>query len=132
MKHCVYCGEILNDDASFCTKCGKSVAILKENIKVEENKKQKSGIGFGVASICCFVIPILSFVFGGLSIYYGVKNKGTAQIVCGVIGIVLGVLSCIVWSLVWSWFLTVFIAALLQHLKDIGVIVKISSFLIIK
>ena len=63
MKHCVYCGEILNDDASFCTKCGKSVAILKENIKVEENKKQKSGIGFGVASICCFVIPILSFVF---------------------------------------------------------------------
>ena len=89
MKYCVHCGQELNDNAVYCTKCGKPVEEKKEEPVAAPvvAKKTPSGLGFAVASICCFWFPILGFVFGGVGLYQGIKARKTSSIVCSAIGI---------------------------------------------
>jgi|GEM_PF-2792222 len=95
MKYCIYCGQELNDEAVYCTKCGKKQTEEKPNIEKVVTKKETTGVGFGVTAICTFFIPVLPLIFGSIGIYFGIKNKNTGALVCSIIGIVLGVLTFI-------------------------------------
>jgi uncharacterized membrane protein YvbJ len=86
MKYCIYCGQELNDDATFCTRCGKNVTAQKVN---KTNKSSNDGFGFGLASLLLCWFPILSLVFGILGIVYGTKSKKSSGIILSIIGLCL-------------------------------------------
>jgi len=115
MKYCIYCGEQLNDDATFCTKCGKEVSAKKlEKTKYAGN----DGFGFGLASLLLFWFPILSLIFGILGITYGVKASKTSSIVLSIIGLCLMVAFDIVISLMFRFVWSPAFMAWIQQIID--------------
>ena len=92
MKYCIHCGKELNDDAVYCTSCGKKQEKPKQEV-VEQ--KGNDGLGFGIASICVFWFPILSIIFGIIALVKGTKTNRIATIVCASIGLFLSVVALI-------------------------------------
>ena len=93
MKYCIYCGKELNDDAVYCTNCGKKQELEKKEIST---KKVGDGLGFGIATLCLFWCPILPIVFGIIALVKGTKTNRIATIVCASIGLFLTFLSIII------------------------------------
>ena len=91
MKYCIYCKNELNDDAVYCTSCGKK----QEKPKQQPVQQKDDGLGFGIVSICVCWFPILSIIFGILALVRGTKTNRTATIVCASIGLFLAVLALV-------------------------------------
>jgi len=91
MKYCKYCGEELNNDAVFCTRCGKS--YLEECCEQQvSTKKPFTGLSLGIISICTFYIPVVSLIFALVGLFFGTKTNKTSSIICSVIGFILNIL----------------------------------------
>ena len=115
MKYCVYCGQELNDNATFCTKCGKEQS--KKNTAGMNKKEYKgsNGLSYAIASLCLFCIPILPFVFGIMGLVYGLKANKTSSIVISIISLCLMVLFAIAVLIGGFWYLIPFIISNFPH-----------------
>ena len=88
MKYCIYCGSELNDDAEYCTACGKA----QNNKKNVVEQPKSSGLGFGIAAICLFWFPILPFIFTIIAFVKGIKSNKMSAIVCACIAVFLAII----------------------------------------
>ena len=100
---CKNCGKEIDDKAEICVYCGVSVKEAKE----EEKKKTNA---FGIAG---FVVALLSLWLGlyfciasivGLVLsVVGMKNSKECTSCNGlaIAGLVLGIISLVIWGLVW-------------------------------
>ena len=95
---CKFCGEKIEDNAKFCSKCGKGVEEIKpiEGVKSVTNNEPGKGraiasLVIGVISIisggCFFVVPLVGLILG-----CSYKGKCTEKI----IGIILNVIGLII------------------------------------
>ncbi len=87
MKYCTKCGYQLEDDASFCPKCGTSSdSTMNTTDEFSFNNDEEvvnQSNGMAVAGfICSFFIPLLGWIFGGIGLARanerGGKGKGFA------------------------------------------------------
>ena len=72
--YCKYCGNKLDDQATFCSKCGKRVVeevslfeeVKVENPQVEQHKNQLGGsiLGFAITGMAFAVFAALLFLIG--------------------------------------------------------------------
>lgn len=86
MKYCIHCGQELDSDAVFCTKCGKKQ--ISENKDV---KQENEGLALGICSIVFCWFPILPFVFSIIAIVKGSKHNVLGTLICGYIGLILSI-----------------------------------------
>ncbi len=74
--YCEYCGKENNKNNNYCVSCGKS---LKSNNNINtniQNKNQNNSLIFGIIClIMSFILNILCFIPGIISIVYAVKYK---------------------------------------------------------
>ncbi len=96
MKYCIYCGKELNDDAVYCTSCGKKQ--VEEKIEIVEEKSD--GLGFAIASLCLFWVPIFPIIFAIIALVRGTKTNRLATIVCASIAIILSLIACVLWIVI--------------------------------
>lgn len=125
-KVCNFCGNVLNDDDKFCTKCGAvagQTTVNQTNTNVNTNTTQTTyyynnasngtavaAMILGILSLVVFWIPFIPFVFGVLGLVFGIKGlnaadlnqgkgrgMGIAGIVCGSIGMIVGIFYSIFW-----------------------------------
>ena len=89
MKYCIYCGNKLDDDAIYCTKCGKKQNSNKNN----KQKIDNVGLVLGILSVLFSYIPIVSLIFGIIAIVKGSKNDSIIDIILGYIGVILSILT---------------------------------------
>lgn len=79
MKKCIACGTELNDDARFCTACGREAEEVIE-VAVDNTKKEESiGTVFTwglLGLIFALNLPLLGLIFSVIA-----KNKANAFIV---------------------------------------------------
>lgn len=68
--YCKYCGEKLEDNATFCTACGKETAEIGV-----APKKEKIQITISPLSAVGLALSILSFLFGLVLISCALSNK---------------------------------------------------------
>jgi len=89
MKYCIYCGNKLDDDAIYCTKCGK-----KQNTNTNDKQKNDSvGLILGILSILFSYVPLVSLILGIIAIVKGSKNDSIIDSILGCIGVTLSVLT---------------------------------------
>ena len=50
MKYCIYCGSQMEDNANFCTHCGKQVKNLNNEPIVIKQRKDKEPTGMQTAA----------------------------------------------------------------------------------
>lgn len=109
MKFCEYCGEKLEKDQVFCTKCGKKVKT-EEETKSKQTKKsettnkieptKKEGLGtasmvLGIISlVLSFIINILVLPLAIVGLILGIVNK--AQKGNKISGIILNIIAIVV------------------------------------
>lgn len=110
MKYCVYCGCELNDDAEYCTSCGK---VQNNNEKNVVKQSQSSGLGFGIAAICLFWFPVLPFVFSIIAFIKGIKSNKLSTIACACIALFLAIVYRVIIMIVcitlgFSWIYKIF------------------------
>lgn len=55
---CTFCGAELNDDAVFCTECGRAVEIAAEPVKPEKNP----GKIFGIISFALAAVALIAYL----------------------------------------------------------------------
>lgn len=97
MKYCIFCGKELNDDAIYCTSCGKKQELPKKEV-AQANKDD--GLGFGIATLCLFWVPILPIVFGIIALIKGTKTNRLATIVCASVGLFLAIVSLVLYIII--------------------------------
>jgi hypothetical protein len=115
MKYCIYCGQELNDDATFCTKCGKE-QVKKDSASANKKEyKGSNGLGFAIASLCVFYFPIVSLVFGLIGLTYGIKANKISSIVISIISLCLMLAFDIALSIYCCWYFIPMIIANLPH-----------------
>ena len=66
--YCMHCGELIPDDAKFCTKCGSKIiaetsASTTSDQSTTESKKDISSL-CSLALIFSFLIPALGLIMG--------------------------------------------------------------------
>lgn len=122
-KICNCCGNILNDSDKFCTKCGAVVGqdnVNQSNMNTTQNTYVNNSASngtaiaamvLGIIALVFFWAPVIPVILGILGLVLGIKgilasntlpqNKGKgmgiAGIVCGSIGMLLGVFYTIIW-----------------------------------
>lgn len=95
MKYCIYCGQELNDNATFCTKCGKEQSKKNTTGINKKEYRGSNGLSYAVASLCLFCVPILPLVFGIMGLIYGIKANKISSIVISIISLSLVVIFAI-------------------------------------
>lgn len=111
--NCHHCGSCIAEDAVFCPNCGIKLQAEttgeKEPIRdcgtVEQPlvpQKEERGKGFAVAGMICGIVSIfyLRIITGALGLIFGLvarhkgykKGMSTAGIVCGSVGLGIGLL----------------------------------------
>ena len=114
--YCRNCGREIDDKAVICVHCG----VPTHNMYLAGNgmmpqEQPKSANGFGIAG---FVVSLLSLWFGilfvivpiaglSLSIVGMVRAKNHRLNGLAIAGLVLGIISTLIWSLWWLIFLTI-------------------------
>lgn len=104
--YCKHCGQIVEDNASFCPHCGKSVKVEPASyesaptqpvqpVQTARPVEQKSKLAAG----------LLGILLGGLGIhnfYLGYTKKAVAQLLISVCGscLIVGPLAAWIWGLV--------------------------------
>ena len=91
MKYCTYCGQQINDEASFCPSCGaQQNSAVNQNNQNNQNAYQNQGNlyqyappaynqqpyypgnesnGMAIAGfVCSFFSPLLGWIFGGVGL----------------------------------------------------------------
>ncbi len=77
MKYCTNCGEELEQDAEFCTKCGTAVSkqdsVQQDSIQeVSEENSKKSGLGTAsmILGIIAIVVGVITFFLAVAMVIY--------------------------------------------------------------
>lgn len=68
MKYCTNCGEEINDNATYCPKCGAKQKSVTVNVS-NDLKKFASSDGENVSDRSRAVCAILAFFLGGIGIH---------------------------------------------------------------
>lgn len=83
--YCKNCGELIDDNAYVCPKCG----VLTNN----ELKKQSTDVSviLGIIAICIGIfIPIVAWVCGGIGLSQANKINSKSGKILNIIGLILG------------------------------------------
>lgn len=94
---CTFCGAELNDDAMFCTECGRAIEAAPAEpaeafVKAEKDPGKILGIIALILGIVAIALPIIALpTFCCCSIYV-ILIAEVISFVCAVVGIILGVL----------------------------------------
>lgn len=97
-KVCNFCGNVLNDNDKFCTKCGAVVgteSTNQQNVNAQAGYNNQAnynvnnannGIAVaamivGIIGLICFWAPVIPVVLGVLGLVFGIKglNKANAM-----------------------------------------------------
>lgn len=128
-KVCNFCGNVLNDDDKFCTKCGAVVGnnnVSGQNVNTQTNFNAQANYNaynnasngsavaamiMGIIGLICFWAPIVPVVLGILALVFGIKglnqsntlpqNRGKGM---GIAGIVCGSIAMIIgviYTIIW-------------------------------
>lgn len=77
MRYCVKCGNMLDDNQTFCQSCGHPIdngGVHSTNCRKEQN------IPAIAAIICTFIMPILGIVRGFMGLSEAKQNNGKGRI----------------------------------------------------
>ena len=108
---CKNCGKEIDDNASVCIHCGVATGVKKE---VEEKKLNAFGLaGFIVSLVSLWLgmyFCIASIVGLALSIVGMVNAKKCRLNGFAIVGLVIGIISLVIWAIVWLAVGAVFLA----------------------
>ena len=79
MKYCTNCGEEINDNASYCPKCGSKQESINVNVS-NDLKKFASSDGENVSDRSRIVCAVLAFFLGGIGIHRFYMGKNTSGV----------------------------------------------------
>ena len=103
VKFCPQCGATAPQDANVCPMCGHLFAVTQPAIPGDPTKN-----GFAVASLVLGILGLISFaaccigiyvgwLFGGLSLIFGIIGRKSQKSGMGTAGLVMGIITLIVW-----------------------------------
>ena len=127
-KVCNFCGNVLNDDDKFCTKCG---AVMGEQSANQQNVNAQAGYNnqanynannasngtavaamiVGIIGLICFWAPIAPVVLGILGLVFGIKglnksntmpqNTGKGMSIAGIVCGSIAMIIGIIYTIIW-------------------------------
>lgn len=127
-KVCNFCGNVLNDDDKFCTKCG---AVMGEQSANQQNVNAQAGYNnqanynannasngtavaamiVGIIGLICFWAPIVPVVLGILGLVFGIKglnksntmpqNTGKGMSIAGIVCGSIAMIIGIIYTIIW-------------------------------
>ena len=87
-KYCSNCGNELVENSDVCLSCGK---LVEKQTAGRSNSNP--GRTLGIISLFVWVIPLASWIVGGIGLS---KSKTVGQRVMNIIGIILGIVMFII------------------------------------
>lgn len=93
MRTCPYCGYPNNDDAVYCSKCGRRLDAFSPNGLPAPNQTAKKPDGKAdLASVVSIVLGIVGLIFDGFSFFAeGLWSLFIIGLICGVLGLLCAV-----------------------------------------
>lgn len=127
-KVCNFCGNVLNDDDKFCTKCG---AVMGTESTNQQNVNTQTGYNtqanynvnnanngiavaamvVGIIGLICFWAPLIPVVLGVLGLVFGIKglnksntmpqNTGKGMSIAGIVCGSIAMVIGMIYTIIW-------------------------------
>lgn len=129
MKHCIYCGAEMPDEAKFCGKCGTAFAVeqKEQNCELQSAQQQSTIIiqtqtnsigivGFVFALIGLFIgyIPFVGWIIVLVGAICSSKGRNKEPKGLAIAGSIISVINIII--MIFSWFLY---ESIMRHLSNL-------------
>ncbi len=98
MRYCRNCGREVPKDAKECPTCGWDLKSKLDHT-IDGGYKNSNAIVFGVLSIVFGFFPGIGILLGIPAIILGARDLDKKAIICGIVGIGIGIISVVLWAI---------------------------------